>query len=69
MLKKEIIDIFKDWNPKIIKIFKSLFVEKKGPDGYYYERKDKYEKIYCPNRLFKTIQFIADVREQIQSNL
>jgi hypothetical protein len=64
MTKKEANLVFKDWNKTVVKIFKLLFVLKKGPDGYYYE-KDGYEKIYCPNRLFDTLRLIAEVRTQL----
>jgi len=67
MLKRDIKEIFKNWNPKIIDIFKSLFVIKRGADGFYYER-DQYDRIYCVNHLHETLRLIADVKTEILKN-
>ncbi len=63
MLKREINEVFNLYSKRLTKIFKSVFILKKGPDGYYYE--NKLERIYCPNRLMEYMEFIGQVRFEL----
>jgi len=61
MLKREANEVFKNWNPRIVEIFKALFVLEKGPDGFYYKR-DQYDTIHRANHLHETLRLVADIR-------